>query len=257
MLALRAFPSDLFRHRKYPFSRGARLRSRFSFDPRGDAKNSAPRPGRRIILSLVATIAALSLLATTSLVAFASNVRVSDPVQVLNVSQVTSEGSKLAYPLDIYTTNSFSGTASAFVQRTISAHLTSKSLIVIAIDTTHRYLAVVGGSNVPLSNSQYTDAGTAFKNNVSGNHYTNATIAAIQSLERALKAKSESSGSTSGGAVLLIIGIIVAIIVITAIFRFIRRLLGFAPPPRRPREPEQPRYYDGRDNLGGGSVGNF
>ena len=218
---------------------------------------SVSRPGRRITVCLVATIAALFLMATTSLAVFASNVRISDPVQVLNVSQVTSEGAKLSYPLDIYTTNTFSGNASDFVNRTVKVHLTSKNLIVIAIDTTHRYLAVVGGSSVPLSNSQYTDAGTAFKNNISGNHYTSATIAAIQSLERALKAKSESSGSTSGGAVLLIIGIIVALIVITGIFRFVRRLLGFAPPPRRPREPEQPRYYDGRDNLGGGSVGNF
>lgn len=217
---------------------------------------NAPRPGRRIIQSLLAIVLAFSFLATTSLVSFASTVRISDPVQVLNVSQVTSEGSKLPYPLDVYTTGTFAGTASDFVQRTIQVHLTSKNLIVIAIDVTHRYLAVVGGSSVPLSNSQYTDAGNAFKKNVSGNHYTDATIAAIKSLETALNVGSKSS-SASGGAILLILGIILALVIITAIFRFIRRLLGFTPPPRRPPDPQPERYYDGRDNLGGGAVGNF
>lgn len=214
------------------------------------------RPGRRITLSLFVSLCALGLLLTTSAIAFADTVRISDPVQVLNVTQVKNEGSKLPYPLDVYTTNAFSGTASDFVQRTISAHLISKKLIVIAIDTTHRYLAIVGGSSVPLSNSQYTSAGTAFKNNISGNHYTDATIAAIQSLESSLGVGSKGS-SLSGGVILLIVGIIIALVVISAIFRFVRRLLGFAPPPRRDPQPQPASYGDGRDNFGGGAAGNF
>src|SRR5438270_12402962 len=83
-------------------------------------KRNTLQPGRRTILSLVATIAALCLMLTTSLTTLASTVRISDPVGVLNVNQVTSEGAKLSYPLDVYTTNTFYGTASDFVQRTIS-----------------------------------------------------------------------------------------------------------------------------------------
>src|SRR5947209_3989041 len=100
----------------------------------------------------------------TSIGTMANTVRISDPVGVLNASQVSSEGAKLSYALDIYTTNTYSGSAASFILRTISAHLSSKSLIVIAIDTVHHYLAIVNGSSVPLSKSRDTDAGTAFKN---------------------------------------------------------------------------------------------
>ncbi len=219
------------------------------------------RPARRMAPGLLAALFALCLLVTTALPAFAGNVRISDPVQVLSVSQVTAEGSKLPYDLDIYTTNTYTGSSSDFVNRTVSAHLTSKSLIVIAIDTTHRYLAIVGGKNVPLSTSQYNSAGSAFKNAVAGNHYTNATIAAIQSLASSLKSRSSSSSSSSspwsGLIILWILLIVVGLVIISAIFRFVRRLLGFAPPPRRTPPPSTPRYGDGRDNLGGGTAGSF
>lgn len=223
--------------------------------------NRAFRPIQKYRPALLAVLLSLFLLIATCLTSFAGNVRVSDPVQVLSVSQVMAEGAKLPYDLDIYTTSTFTGSSSDFVNRTISAHLTSKSLIVIAIDTTHRYLAIVGGKSVPLSTSQYNSAGSAFKNAVSGNHYTDATIAAIQSLESSLKAgsnsgSSKSSNPLSGLIVLWIILIIVVLIVIGAIFRFVRRLLGFAPP-SRPSSPSTPRYGDGRDNLGGGTTGSF
>ncbi len=217
-------------------------------------------PARRMAPALVAALIVLCFLVTTALPVFAGNVRISDPVQVLNVSQVTAEGSKLPYNLDIYTTNTYTGSASDFVNRTVSVHLTSKSLIVIAIDTTHRYLAIVGGKSVPLSTSQYNTAGSAFKNAVAGNHYTDATIAAIQSLESSLKSSSSSSSKSSnplsGLIILWIIIVVVVLVIIGAIFRFIRRLLGFAPP-QRPTPPPTPSYGDGRDNLGGGTAGSF
>ena len=215
---------------------------------------------RKVVPSLLATVIALCLFATTSLTTFANTVRISDPVQVLNVSQVTTEGAKLPYALDIYTTSTYTGTSSDFVARTVSVHLTSPQLIVIAIDTTHRFLAIVGGKSVPLSNSQYNAAGSAFKNGVAGNHYTDATIAAIQSLESSLATSSTNSSKSSpvsGLAVGIIIAIIIGLIVIGAIFRFIRRLLGFAPPPRPARQAPSTNYGDGRDNLGGGTTGNF
>jgi serine/threonine protein kinase len=125
---------------------------------------------------------------TTTTVSHTNVVNISDESQVLNSSQVQSEAEKLPDPINIYTTNTFTGTSADFVQRTISAHLTSKRLIVIAIDTAHRYLAIVSGSSVPLSNSQDNDAVQTFKNayNSNGGDYTAATIAAIRSLESSL-----------------------------------------------------------------------
>ena len=222
------------------------------------------RPARRVVPGLLATLIALCLLVTTSLTVFAGTVRISDPVQVLNVSQVTTEGAKLPYNLDIYTTNTYTGSASDFVTRTISTHLTSPTLIVIAIDTTHRFLAIVGGKSVPLTTSQYNSAGSAFKNAFSGNHYTDATIAALQSLESSLgvgststsTTTSSSSSSSSGVVLLWLVIIVVALVVITFVFRLIRRMLGYAPPPKPPTPPA-PTYGDGRDNLGGGTAGSF
>ena len=225
------------------------------------ARSQAFTPSKRFQLSFVALVAAFCLMLTTSVGATADTVRISDPLGVLNQSKVMSEGAKLSYPLDIYTTNTFGGTASDFVTRTIAVHLTSKRLIVIAIDTIHHYLAIVGGSSVSLSKSDYTNAGTAFKNNFGGN-FTNATIAAIQSLENALK-----SGSPFSGFVLvLIIGVIIVLLIISAIVGFVRRLLGIGPRTKPDTGYQQPQptypqnrgnYRDGRDNLGGGAVGDF
>lgn len=214
-------------------------------------------PGRRVRLSLLAAVAALCLLFATSLTTLADTVRLSDEAGVLNASQIKSEGSKLTYPLDVYTTNIFNGTAAGFVQRTIVSHLTSNRLIVIAIDTTHRFLAIVGGSSVPLSKTQYTTAGTAFKNNINGNDYTGATIAAIKSLESSLGIGTKS-GPVSTTAVLIVVGVIVGIIVLLIIINLIRRALGFGGRSTSTPQPQpQVTYGDGRDNFGSGAAGDF
>ena len=111
-----------------------------------------------------------------------SEVHVYDAANVLNVSLVQHDAASLPDPIDIYTTNTFNGSTSAFDQRT-AGHLTSSRLIVIAIDTLHKHLAIVGGSSVPLSTSQYSNARDAFVNSFRSNQdYTAATIAAIDSL---------------------------------------------------------------------------
>ena len=83
----------------------------------------------------------------------------------------------------------------AFDQQT-QTHITSSNLLVMAIDTVHKHLAIVAGSSVPLSNSQYTAATQAFASAYSSNNnsYTAATIASIHSLRDAL-------GSSSNGGV--------------------------------------------------------
>ena len=115
-----------------------------------------------------------------------SEAHVYDAAHVLNVSQVQNDATSLPYPLDIYTPDTFNGSTSAFDQRT-AGHLTSSRLIVIAIDTVHKHLAIVGGSSVPLSSSQYGSARDAFVNSFQSNQdYTAATIAAIDSLRSSL-----------------------------------------------------------------------
>ncbi len=82
---------------------------------------------QRSTIGLLAVVAALALLLVTATVALADTVHIYDAANVLNVSQVQGDASSLPYPIDIYTTNTFNGSTSAFDQRT-SGHLTSSRL---------------------------------------------------------------------------------------------------------------------------------
>jgi len=181
-------------------------------------------------------VAALALLLVTATVALADTVHIYDAANVLNVSQVQGDASSLPYPIDIYTTNTFNGSTSAFDQRT-SGHLTSSRLIVIAIDTKHKHLTIIGGKSVPLSSSQYSSARDAFVNSYRSNQdYTAATIAAIDSLKSSLGAGSSPVPGASGGGLFsglfwpcclgLVILVIVGVIIAAARGVF-RRMFGF------------------------------
>ncbi len=145
---------------------------------------------------LITIITALCVLLMSSLTVSASTVTISDPQHVLNTSQVQSEGQNLSYPLDIYVTNNFSGTRTQFDQQ-VKKDINSSNKIVMAIDTGHKYLAIAGGTSVPLSNSQYQDAVNAFSSNFNNGDYTGATIAAMHSLENALPAQSNSNSNNT------------------------------------------------------------
>jgi hypothetical protein len=207
-------------------------------------------------IGLLAVVAALALLLVTATVALADTVHIYDAANVLNVSQVQGDASSLPYPIDIYTTNTFNGSTSAFDQRT-SGHLTSSRLIVIAIDTHHKHLTIVGGKSVPLSSSQYSSAVNAFINNYSSNKdYTAATIAAIDSLKSSLGAGSSPVPGASGGGLFsglfwpcclgLVILVIVGIIIAAARGVF-RRMFGFGGRPRGVpyQQPYQQPYNQG------------
>lgn len=141
-------------------------------------------------------IAFLLLFTMTSDV-FANTVNISDQANVLNTSQVQSVASTLNYPVNIYTTNTFNGSQQSFNAQA-DAKITQTSLIIIAIDTVHRYIRVAGGSNVPLKQYQYNDAFSAFKSNFSsGAGYTNSTIAALQSLQNSLASTSGNNNTPS------------------------------------------------------------
>lgn len=151
------------------------------------------RHGRR---GLLAVVLALSMLCILPIVALANTVNISDAANVLNVSSVRSEAGNLPDPINIYTTNTFSGSTSAFDQQT-RGHITSPNLLVMAIDTAHKHVTIVGGSNVPLSDSQYNNAVQAFISAYRSNNgdYTASTIAAVQSLRSALGAAPITTGN--------------------------------------------------------------
>lgn len=147
---------------------------------------------------LLALPVALLLLFMTTTVTFAGTVNISDQAKVLNTSQVQNAASNLSYPVTIYTTNAFNGTTQAFDQQTASK-VTQPNLIVIAIDTVHRHLAIRGGTSVPLQQNQYDDAKNAFINSFnSGGGYTNSTIATLQSLQSSLASAGSGSGAGNG-----------------------------------------------------------
>jgi hypothetical protein len=205
---------------------------------------------------LLATALASCLMVALTVAVLASTVHVYDQAGVLNSSQVQSAAQSLSYPMDIYTTNNYNGNSSSFVQQA-RTHITSSNLIVMAIDTTHHYLAIEGGSSVPLSNSQYNNAVTAFKNNYNSGDYTGATVAAINSLRSSL-GSSSSSGSNSGGVpasssglgglgfgTLCCIGLLIlAAIALFSVFRR-RRRGGFFGQPQPPMGGSYQQPYQG------------
>jgi hypothetical protein len=222
---------------------------------------------RSLNKGILALAIALCLLIATSLLAVAGTVYISDAAHVLDQNQVRNEAATLPNPISIYTTSTFSGTKSEFDQQTKN-HITSPNMIVIAIDTKNHHLAIVGGSSITLSNSQYQDAVQSFKNSFGSNDYTGATIAAIQTLHNDLGAApsgNNNSGATvptsSGGffSSLLIplccAGVFILVIV-GVLFAVGRRMFGFGRRQRGGGIPYQQQYNQGYPpNYGG--PGNY
>ena len=195
---------------------------------------NATRPRRRLVTGLIATLAAVCLLLVTTLGTLADTVNISDKAGVLNTSQVQSEAAKLPYPVNIYTMNNFTGSESAFNQEAVrtlnDAH--NPRLIIIAIDTHNKFLAIVGGKDVSTANSVYNDAVNAFKNNYNGGDYTGATISALHSLQSSLGG-SNGSGNGSGASStavgfsllpLCLIGLVVLGLIVVAVMLFTRSM---------------------------------
>ena len=170
-------------------------------------------------------------------------VHVYDNARVLDSNRVQNEASSLSYPINIYTFNNFTGTKSSFDQQAVNTinNTGNPNLIVIAIDTKDRYLAIVGGKNVSTSNGVYNDAVNAFRNNFNGGDYTGATIAAIDSLR----------GSLGGGfgflpGLLVAVLVIAGIAVLFGVLRRRRRIGGYGVLYQQPYgQPYQPPYNQG------------
>jgi len=195
---------------------------------------NAKSPRRRLMMGLIATLAALCLLLVSTMGALADTVNIFDKAGVLNTSQVQSEATKLPYPVNIYTMNNFTGTETAFNQEAVrtlnDAH--NPRLIVIAIDTHNKFLAIVGGKDVSTSNSVYNDAVNAFKSNYKGGDYTGATIAALHSLQSSLGAAPVSGNGSAGFSLLplCLVGLLVLGLIVIVGVVFLRRARMRVPP---------------------------
>ena len=192
-------------------------------------------------------ILAVFFLVLVSACGGSNTVHVYDNANVLDQNRVQSEASSLPYAMNIYMVNTFTGTKVEFDRTTLGKLGNNPNLIVMAVDTVHHHLAIVRGSNVPLSQSQIQGAVSAFSSNYHPGDYTGATIATIDSLRNSLG----SSPGVGPGLLtaLIIIGLVVLGVVM--LFRFLgRRSGGFGrgmyqqpynqPPYQQPYNPGYP-----------------
>jgi hypothetical protein len=226
-------------------------------------------PVRRCILACLALVTVCSLFLLTTMHVQANTVTINDQAGVLDVGRVQAEAAQLPDPMLIYTTKTFTGDQDALDQST-RAQLPDQNAIAIGIDTVHRNLSIEAGTTVQLSNSQASDALSAFQSNYNGGDYTGATIAAIDSLQNAL---SGGGGLTPlGVAVLILLGLAVVVLIVFAIRR--RRRGGSDGSPRigswttpypffyygeiHPTSTPPSGNYDGGAGMsGGGASGSF
>ncbi|MBE3561902.1 MAG: hypothetical protein IMW89_22175, partial [Ktedonobacteraceae bacterium] len=224
-------------------------------------KQVSPSPPARMLKrGLLATAVALCLLLLTTVTALANTVHVYDRAGVLDDSRVQSEAQSLPKPVDIYTMSGFNGTMSSFNQEAVRS-IRNSDMIVIAIDTSAHHLAIVGGKNVGLSNSQYQDAVKAFSSNYRNGDYTGATIAALRSLNNALGGSGlggvlpGAGGSIFNGTTLCCLGLIVLALI--AVFVFARRRRGGFGGFGRFGQPTPPPAYGPPYNQYGNQYGNY
>ena len=198
----------------------------------------------------IAAVFFLLLVSACSSSGVNTTVHVYDNAGVLDQNRVQSEASSLPYSMDIYTVNTFQGTKPEFDNTTRAKLGNNPALIVMAVDTVHHHLAIVRGSNVPLSSSQINGAVSSFINNYNNGDYTGATIATIDSLRNSL---GTSVGPTGGGIFSGLLGTlcIVGLVIVGAILLFgvfLRRRLGggrYTRPPVYQQPYQQPPYNQG------------
>jgi hypothetical protein len=137
---------------------------------------------RHSIFFCLALVTMCSLFLLTTVTVQADSVTIHDQAGVLDVGMVQAEAAKLPAPLLIYTTKTFTGDLDALNQST-RAQLPNQDAIAIGIDTVHRNVSIEAGTNVSLSDSQASDAVSAFRSDYdNGGDYTSATIAALDSI---------------------------------------------------------------------------
>src|SRR5260370_18910065 len=143
-------------------------------------------PVHRSIFACLALVTVCSLFLLTTLHVEASTVTINDQAGVLDAGQVKADAEHLMDCILSYTPETFTGDKSALDQST-RAQWPDQNAIAIGIDTVQRHFSIEAGTNVQLSDSQASDAYSAFRSNYDNRgDYTSATIAAIDSVQNAL-----------------------------------------------------------------------
>jgi len=171
------------------------------------------------------TVCALFVLTTVTVQA--DTVTINDQAGVLDTGKVQAEAAQLPVPVLIYTTDTFTGDQDA-LNRSTRAQLPDQNTIAIGIDTVNKHVSIEAGTTVQVSDSQASDAVSAFQSNYNGGDYTGATVAALDSLHNALGGGGGSNPVWVAVAILL--GLVVVVAVVIAIRR--RRRGGSDGPPR-------------------------
>ena len=192
-------------------------------------------------------IAICSLWLITTVSAWASVNKIADAAGVLNQNQVRSAGASLRYPVDIYTTQNFSGTNAQFDQRARN-RLTNADMIVMAISTNPRHVTVIAGRAVPLSSSEADSVISSFGDSYQSSHdFTSATVSALQTLQDAVSTspRGGSRGANPApapGSALNGLWCLVGLVILGALaFFVIRRRRSGGLPFGQPRY-DQPQY---------------
>jgi hypothetical protein len=192
-------------------------------------------PIRHSIVTCLALLTVCALLLLTTVNVLASTVTINDQAGVLDAGRVQADAAQLPDPIFIYTTETFTGDQDALNTYT-RAQLPNQDTIAIGIDTVHRHLSLEAGTTVQLSNSQASDAVSAFQrtydDNDIGGDYTRATINAIDTIRDTL-----GGGGINFG--------FLGVMVFLGIWGFV--IVGVIRQWRR----------DGLDSLFGGSSGGF
>jgi hypothetical protein len=212
---------------------------------------------RRMRRGLLINVVAFCLLLTTTVTAWASVGKIFDAAGVLNQSQVKSAETSLRYPVDIYTTDNFSGSKSEFIQRA-REHLTSSNLIVMAISVNPNFMTIVAGNRVPLSNAEADNVISAFRQGYrsSGSNFTSATVSALQSLQSAVGTGSVGGGSrapASGSGMLNGLWCLVGLVILAALAFFVIKRRRSGDLPFSPPQYNQPYQQNNLPNYGPGS----
>src|SRR5437763_363917 len=188
----------------------------------------------RVLASAAAGLAAVVLAAGP---AFANTVTIHDASHVLDATRVQNEGATLPDPVDVYTTTKDAGDNAAFDRET-QTHVTSPTVVVIAMNTQSHHLAIRSGTKSRVSQTAAQSAVQSFGGAFGSGDYTGATVAALSSLRSSIaqapagggggvttRRRSSGSGFSLGG--LFCIGLIVVVVVIAIVAALARRRRGY------------------------------
>lgn len=172
---------------------------------------------------LLPGLLAFLLLLTLSACGNDNTVRVYDNARVLNTSKVEHAASNLSNPVAVYTTNTFQGTQADFQRTAIQKLNGNPNMIVMAIDTNSRYIYIARGSQVPLSRTGINQAVNSFSQRFGNGDYTNASIAALNSMQHSISSSSQNRGGASFSPAIPCLIIPLLLILGALFFAFSRR----------------------------------